>query len=66
LKRDDLVKVLTNPDTEDVDMGFPEQSIKVLTNPDTSLFKDSKAQHVKLLDLSWVIFPSGYGCAPSG
>jgi hypothetical protein len=26
LKRGDLVKVLTNPDTEDVDMGFPEQS----------------------------------------
>jgi hypothetical protein len=35
LKRGDLVKVLTNPDTEDVDMGFPEQSMKVLTNPDT-------------------------------
>jgi hypothetical protein len=29
------VKVLTNPDTEDVEMCFPEQSIKVLTNPDT-------------------------------
>ena len=25
LKRDDLVKVHTNPDTEDVEMGFPEQ-----------------------------------------
>jgi hypothetical protein len=35
LKRDDLVKVLTNPDTEDVDMSFQEQSMKVLTNPDT-------------------------------
>ena len=35
LKRDDLVKVLTNPDTEDMDMCFPEQSLKVLTNPDT-------------------------------
>jgi hypothetical protein len=31
LKRDDLVKVLTNPDTEDVEMGFQEQSMKVLT-----------------------------------
>jgi hypothetical protein len=29
------VKVLTNPDTEDVDMSFQEQSMKVLTNPDT-------------------------------
>jgi len=35
LKRDDLVKVLTNPDIEHVEMGFPEQSMKVLTNPDT-------------------------------
>jgi hypothetical protein len=35
LKRDDLVKVLTNPDTEDVDMSFQEQSMNVLTNPDT-------------------------------
>jgi caspase 2 len=35
LKRDDLVKVLTNPDTDDVDMSFQEQSMKVLTNPDT-------------------------------
>jgi hypothetical protein len=26
LKRDDLVKVLTNPDTEDMEMCFPEQS----------------------------------------
>jgi hypothetical protein len=25
LKRDDLVKVLTNPDTEDMEMCFPEQ-----------------------------------------
>jgi hypothetical protein len=38
----------------------------VSTFTKSSLFKDSKAQHVKLLDLSWVIFPSGYGCAPSG
>jgi hypothetical protein len=35
LKGDDLVQVLTNPDTEDVNMGFPDQSMKVLTNPDT-------------------------------
>ena len=28
-------KVLTNPDTEDVEMCFQEQSMKVLTNPDT-------------------------------
>ena len=27
--------MLTNPDTEDVDMSFQEQSMKVLTNPDT-------------------------------
>ena len=35
LKRDDLVKVLTNPDTEDMEMCFPEQLVKMLTNPDT-------------------------------
>ena len=29
------MKVLTNPDTEDVEMGFQEHSMKVLTNPDT-------------------------------
>jgi hypothetical protein len=28
------VKVLTNPDTEDMEMCFPEQSVKVLTKPD--------------------------------
>jgi hypothetical protein len=33
-KRDDLVKVLTKPDTRH-GMCFPEQSVKVLTNPDT-------------------------------
>ena len=35
LKRDDLVKVLTNPDTEDMEMRFPEQLVKVLSTPDT-------------------------------
>ena len=35
LQRDDLVKVLTNPDTEDMEMCFPEQLVKMLTNPDT-------------------------------
>ena len=29
------MKVLTNLDTEDVEMGFQEHSMKVLTNPDT-------------------------------
>jgi hypothetical protein len=32
---DDLVHVLANPDTEDMEMCFPEQLVKVLSKPDT-------------------------------
>jgi hypothetical protein len=70
------MKVLTNPDTEDMEMCFPEQSsfylggnLYLIAEQDGILLTDKtkhSKKHGKLLDLSWVIFLSGHGYAPSG
>ena len=69
LKRDDLVKVLTNPDTEDMEMCFPEQlsfhlvgNLYLIAEQDGILLTDKNTMSdIYFLLVRWVQLQTTWG-----